>query len=198
MLISFITLQPLETWSVMDPHSVYEIISGQNTITAALPLRQNTVKLITLISPKYRWKDLLKQKHGAFVSTDAFSRLCEVSPLNMIKNISLTHFPLSTISEYTSFSSNSALPLLHSPFPLSFFCKLDLLSTSLFCRSILLPHHERKVQYRDHNEIFSCYNKKYFCDYPMQTYHVFLSWYTLAFLVMIYHSTYYNAKCFTS
>lgn len=147
ILISFITLQPLETWSVMDPHSVYEIISGQNTITAAPPLRQNTVKLITPISPKYRWKDLLKQKHEAVVSTDAFSRLCEVSPLNMIKNISPTHFPLSTISESTSFSSNSAMPLL--PLPLSFFCKLDLLSTSLFCRSILLPHHKRKDQYRD-------------------------------------------------
>ncbi len=38
----------------MDPHSIYEIISGQNTITAAFPLRQNTVKLIGLISANYR------------------------------------------------------------------------------------------------------------------------------------------------
>lgn len=105
----------------MDPHSVYEIISGPNTITAALPLWQNTVKLITLISSKYRWKDLLKQKHGAVVSTDAFSMLCEVSPLNMIKK----HFP-------------HAFPPLHYLWKHLIFLQLRFASSTLSFSSFLL------------------------------------------------------------
>lgn len=106
----------------MDPHSVYEIISGQNTIIAAFPLRQNTVELIRLIRANYRWKDLLKQNRRAVVSTDAFSMLCEVSPFNLIKKIGefprvFRPFPVSPL-------------LLGSSLPLSFICELDLLSTS--------------------------------------------------------------------
>ena len=86
---------------------------------------------------------------------------CSVkSPLSTwLKNISPTRFPLSTISENTSFSSNSALPLLRSPFLRSFFCKTDLQSTSLFRRRILLP--KRKIS----TEMFSLSNKIFFCDH---------------------------------
>lgn len=77
----------METRPAMDPRLVHKIISGQNTITAAFSLHRNTVEVISLISANYRWKDLLKKDQRAVVSTDAFSVLCEVHPLYLIKKL---------------------------------------------------------------------------------------------------------------
>lgn len=103
----------------MDPHSVYEIISGQNAITTAFPLQQNTVEIIRPISANYRWKNLLEQNHTAVVSTEAFSMLREVSPFNLIKKIG--EFPRVFPFPYLWKQRKSVSPLLLQLFFSSFF-----------------------------------------------------------------------------
>lgn len=46
----------------MDLYSVSEIISGQNTITAVLPLQEKKLQLLRLIIAHYIWKDSLVHK----------------------------------------------------------------------------------------------------------------------------------------